>query len=130
LRAGGFDVVLNLTEFEPARAEFAAAGLEADWISFPSTYPPDAAAEEAYLAALPRAYALLQNHLRADRKVLVHCSWGRDRTGILLAYYLARTEGLHASEAIARVREFRPKAMAGWEPMAERILSVLLNAPE
>ena len=60
--------------------------------------------------------------------MLVHCAWGRDRTGLLLAYYLAREAGWTPRAAIARVREACPKALSatGWEAMAERIIADLL----
>ena len=63
--------------------------------------------------------------------MLVHCAWGRDRTGLLLAYHLARTEKLTPRAAIARVRQVRPKAITapGWEEMAERVIAKLLALP-
>lgn len=130
LRAAGFDAVLNLSEFEPSRSAFAEAQLDVLWVPLPNSYPADLDAEIACLQALPAANAFVQSHLEAGRNVLVHCAWGRDRTGLVLAYHLARTSGLPPDAAIARVREVCPKALSatGWEQMAERIITKLLAA--
>ncbi len=46
--------------------------------------------------------------LAAGEAAAVHCGGGLGRTGILLACYLASSEGLDAEEAIGRVRSVRP----------------------
>lgn len=48
----------------------------------------------------------------AGRPTLVHCRQGRDRTGAVLAGYLIRYEGLSPQEAIRRLREANPEALA------------------
>jgi protein-tyrosine phosphatase len=128
LREAGIDVVLNLSEFEPSPAEFLAAQLEVAWVPLPDSYPADEETEAACLQHLPTAHAFLQSHLEANRRVLVHCAWGRDRTGLLLAYHLVCVERLSPEAAIARVREVRPKALTalGWEEMAVRVIARLL----
>jgi protein-tyrosine phosphatase len=49
---------------------------------------------------------------------------------MLLAYHLARTEGLTAHESLDQVRKVRPAALSaeGWEAMAIRVISQLLAA--
>ncbi len=47
----------------------------------------------------------------AGRPTLVHCRQGNDRTGAVLAAYLARHQGLTPEEAIRRVLEANPQAM-------------------
>ena len=85
--------------------------------------------ERALLTELPRAHALLQEELAAQRRVLVHCVAGLDRTGTLLTYHVARTEVLAPADALARVRRIRPRAISaeGWEPMALRAIARLLD---
>ena len=125
-RAGGFDAILNLTEIEPDRTEFVLAQLELGWVPLPATYPANFETEQSCLKALPKAYKFLISHLEAGHKVLVHCAWGRDRTGLLLAYYLARSEKLSPKQAIARLRKVRPEAISpGWEEMSERVIAKL-----
>lgn len=130
LRAGGIDSVLNLSEHEPDPAEFEAAGLYVYWTPLPTTVPPDAEAELACLKALPRAQSLLESELASGRRVLVHCVGGRDRTGMLFTYHIARTQGIAAAQALSQVRRVRPDAIsaAGWESMTVRIIARLLVA--
>ncbi len=47
----------------------------------------------------------------AGRPTLVHCRKGNDRTGAVLAAYLACHRGLTPEEAIRRVLEANPRAM-------------------
>ena len=129
LRDGGLDTVLNLSEHEPER-ELAASGLRSHWVPLPPSLPADDALERALVAELPRAHAPLEEELAAERRVLVHCVAGCDRTGALLTYHVARTEGLAPEAALARVRRVRERALSaeGWEPMALRVIGRLLGA--
>ncbi len=132
LRAAGFDAVINLSEHEPHFHEFAAAGMEASWVPLPTDVPPTKASEEKCVDALPRAYAFLSAHVSNGRRVLVHCHAGKDRTGMLLAVWVAKMEGLSAPEAIRRVREARPLAITapGWEALALSVIPrVVANLP-
>jgi protein-tyrosine phosphatase len=128
LRAGGLSAVLNLSEREPDRAELEAAGFTVGWVPLPTDIPAIEATERWCLDALPRALEFLTIELAAGRRVLVHCRAGRDRTGLVLALYLAGKESLPAAEAIRRVRLARPDAIAatGWEAMALRVIPQVL----
>jgi protein-tyrosine phosphatase len=55
---------------------------------------------------------------------MVHCSAGKDRTCLLLAYYLMCTRQLSAPHAIAEVRSVRPIALSadGGEDFAYEVL--------
>lgn len=128
LREGGIDTVLNLSEHEPD-PELSASGLRTHWVPLPPSLPADDALERALHTELPRAYALLQEELAAERRVLVHCVAGLDRTGTLLTCHVARSETLAPADALARVRRVRPRAITaeGWEPMALRAIARLLD---
>lgn len=130
LRAGGFDAVLNLSEYEPDVTALTGAGLRSYWVPLPMDFPPSEVSELECLGALPRALDHLNRELATGARVLVHCFAGRDRTGMLLALFLARRDGLAAGDAIARVREVRPEAISapGWEEMALRVITRLATA--
>ncbi len=123
LRAAGFGAVLNVSEFEPAWSAFADVGLDVAWVPLPNHYPATAETEEVCREQLPRAYQFIQRHLAMKRAILVHCAWGRDRTGLVLADYLVRVAKLSPTEAIAQVRQVCPQAITaiGWADMAVRI---------
>ena len=57
----------------------------------------------------------------------MHCTSGKDRTGIFLSYYLCKTEGLAPVEAIKAVKQVRPIALSaeGWEAFTLRVLDAL-----
>ena len=120
LRAAGFEAVINLSEYAPDFAAFRSVGMEATWVPLPTDIPPTKASEEKCVADLPRAYEFLVAQIEAGRRVLVHCYAGQDRTGMLLALYLAKKEGIPASVAIRKLREVRPSAITtlGWETLA------------
>ena len=126
------DVVLNISEHPSPAEVFDSLGIIHTWIPLPTAVPPDADAERTCVELLPRAEAYLSQQLCAGRRVLVHCVSGKDRTGMVLAYHLARTEGLTAREALGRVREVRPTALSadGWEAMAVRVIGGLLVRPD
>jgi protein-tyrosine phosphatase len=128
LHAHGFRAVLNLSEFEPTISDFEAAGIVCEWMPIPNSYPEVDGAEAGCLRMLPAAGAFIAKHVDAKQTVLVHCAWGRDRTGTVLAYYLAAFHGLPVDNAIAEVERVQPKAMSapGWEEMSRRVISSLL----
>lgn len=130
LRAAGFSAVLNVSEFEPMWLAFEAAGIDVVWIPLPNHYPATPETEERCLELLPQAYRFVKRQLDSNKPVLVHCAWGRDRTGLVLAYYLAYDFEISASEAILRVRQVQPKAImaVGWEEMTVRIFNRLLRS--
>ena len=81
----------------------------------------------ACLRELPRATAFIARQIEAAKAVLVHCAWGRDRTGIALATYLASHQGFSAEDAIAKAKRVQAEALSaeGWEAIANRVISRL-----
>lgn len=57
---------------------------------------------------LTNALRFLHAHLRAGRKVYVHCFAGVSRSAFVVSCYLMLTEGISFDEAVARVRAIRP----------------------
>jgi protein-tyrosine phosphatase len=124
LRAGGFNAVINLSEHPSDMDAFQAAGIHLSWIPLPTDVPPTQESEAKCVEALPRALAFVSAQMAQGRRVLVHCHAGKDRTGMLLAAFVAKKEGLSAAAAIARVRETRPLAITapGWEALALKVI--------
>ena len=124
LRTAGFDAVLNLSEHPSDEDAFKAAGLVGCWVPLPTDVPPNEESAERCVEALPRAFAFLSAQLARGQRVLVHCYAGKDRTGMLLALFLAQREGISAGEAIRRVRAVRPLAITapGWEALALAVI--------
>ena len=127
LRANGFITVINLSETAPDRSLFFAAGIQAHWIPLPGPVPADSSAESACRSSLPIVYEAIAHSLSHNSPTLVHCFAGLDRTGLALAYFLARAQGLDASSAIATLRRAQPRALrtTGWEDMALSTISHL-----
>lgn len=46
-----------------------------------------------------------------NKKAVVHCQFGQERTGIFLAYYLCKSYGLPMDEAINLVQKTRPSSL-------------------
>ena len=126
LRAMGIDAVLSVNDGKGCeRAELEALGLEYHCAPLPPNEPPQAGDEEICRAALPAAYDFVRAQHEAGRAVLVHCSAGKDRTGLFMSYFLIREYGLDIDTAFARVRAIRPPALSalGWERLARRVLA-------
>lgn len=87
----GFKAVINLSEFAPDQEEFKTHDITSFWCPLPTTVPADERAKQDCIANLPRAFAFLMSYLNRNHAVLVHCIAGRDRTGLLLALYIAHT---------------------------------------
>jgi len=131
ISGAGFQALLTLADDQGDPLSVRAAGLAHVCVPLPDAIPADAATERACRLALPRAFAFLDAQLTAGRRVLVHCAGGRDRTGLVLAHYLAHTRGLAAEEAIALVRVQRRDALGaeGWEALALRVIRELVPPP-
>ncbi|MGD8399190.1 MAG: dual specificity protein phosphatase family protein [Anaerolineae bacterium] len=111
LRAGGLQVVLSLnTEADPEA--LAAAGLVHHALPMPPILPLTGRLQEVLLEGLEPVLARLREEVTAGRPVVIHCHAGKDRTGLAMASYLVRHEGMHIEAAIDRVRAVRPIAMS------------------
>ena len=65
--------------------------------------------------------------IESGRVPLVHCSAGKDRTGLVLCDYLCRAEGLAPLDAIRELRRVRPIALSapGYEDFSIEVLTAL-----
>lgn len=125
MRAAGVGAVLSVNDGLLCHPEdFRAHGIAYACVPLSDNAPPQPGDEEACLHALPRAYAFVHEQLSAGHATVVHCSSGKDRTGLFLAYYLMREGGLSAAIAIEEVRRVRPIAFTapGWDEHAVGVL--------
>jgi atypical dual specificity phosphatase len=60
---------------------------------------------------LDEAVNFITSQLAEGRRVLVHCQAGQGRTGMVLAAYLVKSEGMSAEDAITEVRRLRPGSL-------------------
>jgi protein-tyrosine phosphatase len=130
LKAAGIDAVLSVNDgcfVDPA--EFEAHGIAYACIPFSANAPPLPGDLEICLAALPQAHAFVQEAVNSGQTVMIHCTSGKDRTGLVMSYFLMCTRGLSIDEAIREVRSVRPIALsaAGWEAFARDILQRLFR---
>jgi protein-tyrosine phosphatase len=126
LRQSGFGAVLSVNDGELCRPEdFARQGLVYACIPLSSNAPPGDGDLEHCLRVLPAALSFAEENISQHIPVLVHCSAGKDRTGLFMAYYLMQCEDCSLQQAMERVRAVRPVALTadGWYEFALRVLS-------
>jgi protein-tyrosine phosphatase len=121
LLAGGLQAVVSLNaEADPAELE--AAGLRHHSLPMPPILPLSVPLKDLMLRGLEPGLVVAHAEVSAGRPTLVHCHGGKDRTGLLLAAYLIRYQGLDFEQAVERVRAVRPIAMSapGFENTVRR----------
>lgn len=125
LQQAGFGAVLSVNDGELCHAdEFARLGIEYACMPLSPNAPPLPGDLELCVKVLPRAYEFVCAQLAQQRRVLIHCSSGKDRTCLLMAYFLVRHEDIAPRAAISRVRALRPIAFSakGWGDFARLVL--------
>ena len=131
LSKAGFSSILSLDDREIDPRSIVAAGFSHKLVKLPERLPADDVIMNECIRKLPTAYRFMRKNILNGNTVLVHCVGGRDRTGMVLAYYLCATFGFSPEEGIARVRDVRPEALdalaPGWENMALQVMRKLLG---
>jgi protein-tyrosine phosphatase len=131
LRSAGIRAILSVNDGLLCHPEdFQACDISYACIPLSENAPPQPGDGETCLRALPLAYDFVQQQLRDGRATLVHCSSGKDRTGLFLAYYLMRDKGVSVAAAVEELRRVRPNALTatGWDQFAIDVLSRCLRA--
>ncbi len=126
LREGGIGAVLSVNDgLLCNREDFEVYDISYACVPLSNHAPPLPGDDKICLDALPKAYEFVRAQIEKDRGVLVHCSAGKDRTGLFLCYFLMQHSGLSPNEAINTVRRVRPIALTalGWEKFAEQVLT-------
>lgn len=130
LYACGVRSILTLnTGVDVDPSSIAAAKIAHGHMPFPKGEPPDEDAFAVGCTAVPNAYDWFRTQA-SQGPVLVHCSHGKDRTGLFMAYALMRYYGLDPGSAIAELKQTRPNALSanGWSEFAHDLLTVLSAA--
>jgi hypothetical protein len=128
LRIAGFGAVLSVNDGVLCHPEdFRQLQIAYSCVPLSPNAPPRPGDLDHCIFALPAAYTFVAKHLAQERKVLVHCSSGKDRTGLFFGYFLMRHFGQSPSEAIANVLAVRPIAYTaeGWQEFALLVLSAM-----
>jgi len=100
LRQQGIQVVLSLTE----------DSLRRDWVNdagLMAVHVPVVDMESPTQEQLEKCLSIIERTHQHQMPVLVHCSAGLGRTGVILACYFV-AKGLTAQNAISKVRRLRP----------------------
>jgi protein-tyrosine phosphatase len=117
LKRGGLAVVVSLVRIEDPKS-LSRAGLKQYVIPFEERLSlPYKSANAFLLEIFDRFDEVLDVHLAIREPVLVHCNSGKDRTGLLLAYYLVSRKGLSAKRALKQLRKLKHDALtaSGYE---------------
>jgi protein-tyrosine phosphatase len=126
IRSAGIGAILSVNDGLLCHPEdFKACDISYACFPLSENAPPQPGDDEICLRALPLAYDFVQQQLRDGRATLVHCSSGKDRTGLFLAYYLMRDTGISVAAAVEELRRVRPIALTavGWDHFAIDVLS-------
>jgi protein-tyrosine phosphatase len=126
LYAHGIGAVISVNNAERVYPEeFSALGIRYTHIPLSDAAPPRSGDLELNREQLPIAYDWITACLDDDLAVLIHCRSGKDRTGLLMAYYLIHRHAMGVQDAIARVKSVRPIAFSseGWHEFALDVLA-------
>ena len=129
LRKGGIGAVLSVNDGRLCHPEdFVASGITYTCVPLSDNAPPQSGDDHICLRALPQAHAFVQAQMAQGHRVVVHCSSGKDRTGLFLCYFLMQQAHLSPTEAIQAVHHVRPIALSavGWEEFVRQVLSCLV----
>lgn len=127
LKAAGIRAVLSVNGGEGCEpSSFQHHGLRYECIPFSRNVPPQDGDIAICVAQLPKALAFIQQCEADNLPVLVHCRSGKDRTGLIMAYYLM-VNGAAPLHAVSQVRSIRDIAFSaeGWDQFAFDVLYAL-----
>ena len=100
LESQGIDLLVSLTADVPGAEQLQAYGIESLHIPIPDYHAPTMEQLDLFVSEV-------KARATADERVGVHCKAGLGRTGTFLAAYFV-SEGMEATDAIAKIREIRP----------------------
>ena len=128
LAAAGIGAVVSVNDGLSVYAEdLHRTGIENACFPLSDNAPPRVGDFEHCLEMLPRIHEYLQAVIDKDRIPLIHCTSGKDRTGLTMCHYLCQSEGYTPRDAIREVRRVRPIALSatGYEDFAIEVLNAM-----
>lgn len=132
LFGGGIRAVLSVNTGDGVVAgDLTRLGMSYRRVTLPITTPPSTQDFKQCLRKLSRAYDYVLQETQKDRPVLVHCRHGNDRSGLFLAYYLARRYEMSADQAIAELRSRRARCLTayGWQRFTRDLINQAMPTP-
>ena len=123
-KKAGFSAILSVNSGVFCHAtDFENVGLAYSCISLSENAPPRPGDSDLCWRQLPVAFDFIQAHIDKGA-VMIHCHSGKDRTGLLMAYYLLKQRSFSAQQAMDEVLAVRPIAFSaeGWLDFCWNIL--------
>jgi protein-tyrosine phosphatase len=114
LFAAGVGGVVSLDAECVDQAELRKAGLEHLPLYQPMVLLHDEPSRRMFVQRVTPAFDFIDRVRQRGSSVVVHCHYGCDRTGALLACYLMARAGCDAKTAIDRIRSVQPLALRAW----------------
>ena len=127
IKRSGIGAVLSVNGGEDCDPQaFIDADLSYACIPFSSNIPPKEEDLALCVEQLPKALAFIRECEANNMPVLIHCRSGKDRTALIMAYYLM-VNGAAPLHAVSQVRAVRDIAFSaeGWDQFAFDVLYAL-----
>ncbi|MDA0840056.1 MAG: dual specificity protein phosphatase family protein [Planctomycetota bacterium] len=111
LYAGGIKAIASLTDPGDA-AKIREANIEHLPLYFPAMLLTNEHDYTYFLSFVSPFLDFADRVIKAGKPMMVHCTFGCDRTGAMISIYLIARHGYTAEQAIKKVREHQPPAMS------------------
>lgn len=125
LKDGGILAVLSVNDGALVHIEDLSV-LGIDYLCSPlsENAPPREGDVETCLKSLPIGFEFVTKNRELNKKTLIHCRQGRDRTGMFLAYFIHKQFGVSPEDAVTQLKEIRCDALAadGWDDFTLQVL--------
>ena len=129
IRKCGIKVILSLVS-NPETQQVVDAGLIHYQLLFEDKiFRPYKTANDHVLRILGKFDKILEKHLPRNEPVLVHCNSGKDRTGLLLVYYLVTRKKIKDKRAIKTIKNLKYDALSvkGYKDIAYALESWMIQ---
>lgn len=127
LKASGIGAIMSLNDGEGVdKAQLEALDIRYICTPLSRNIPPQEGDVDIYTEQAPKALAFIRQCEDDNIPVLIHCRSGKDRTGIMMAYYLM-DNGAAPVHAVSQVRSIRDIAFSseGWDQLVFDVLYAL-----